>query len=235
MRSTPIEPLDREIEFLLANERTIEPEPDDFRMRVVERARAELAHHIRNEFPDWHRFSKTRRATVAFAVAAGVMLVAMCAVAFRPLYQRVFGDQVPTARTSRPEARSASSQIPSVAPAIVPEVPTTPTEVPLKAKAAGRTRTAKASETYAIEFALLRPAYQAVARHDFPSALTAIAAHHRRFASGQLAEEREALRVKALLGLGRRAEAQQAASAFRERFPRSVLLRRIESMLDVAP
>ena len=37
-------------------------------------------------------------------------------------------------------------------------------------------------------------------------------------------EEREALHVKALAGLGRRDEARRAAAAFEDRFPRSVLL-----------
>jgi hypothetical protein len=46
-----------------------------------------------------------------------------------------------------------------------------------------------------------------------------------------LSEEREALRVKALLGLGRTAEAQRAGAAFRASFPRSALLGRIEEML----
>jgi hypothetical protein len=46
----------------------------------------------------------------------------------------------------------------------------------------------------------------------------------RQFPKGQLAEEREALRVRSLLGAGRMAEGQSAAAAFANRFPRSVLL-----------
>jgi len=70
-----------------------------------------------------------------------------------------------------------------------------------------------------------------VASHDFNTALSAIAEHQRLFPSGRLAEEREALRVKALLGLGRTAEAQRAGATFRSRFPKSALLGRIEEML----
>ena len=62
-------------------------------------------------------------------------------------------------------------------------------------------------------------------------ALAAIAEHQRRFPSGQLAEEREALRVKALLGLGRMSEAQSAGATFRERFSSSALRERIDEML----
>lgn len=176
--------------------------------------------------------------TVAVAAAAGVMLVALCAVGFHAGYRSSLKDQVPPASTWAPERRILDSQVPAALPDKLPEASpavTTPIERSSKARVAGRAKTATGSETYAVELALLQSAYHAVARRDFTSALPAIAEHQHRFASGQLAEEREALRVKALLGLGRRSEAQRAAFAFRERFPRSVLLRRMESMLDASP
>ena len=74
------------------------------------------------------------------------------------------------------------------------------------------------------ELRLLREARAAVAREDFAAALPPIAEHARRFKNGRLVEEREALRVKALGGLGRTAEARHAAAAFQARFPHSVLL-----------
>jgi len=91
------------------------------------------------------------------------------------------------------------------------------------------------SDVYAMELRILQPAQQAVARGDFGSALAAIADHRRQFPAGRLAEEREALRVKALLGLGRTAEAERAGVAFRSRFPRSALRGRMDEMLDVRP
>jgi len=87
------------------------------------------------------------------------------------------------------------------------------------------------NERYALELKVLQPARAAVARDDFLSALAAIAEHERRFPEGQLAEEREALRVQALLGLQRTEEASRAAAAFRERFPGSVLLSRMRKSL----
>ncbi len=86
-------------------------------------------------------------------------------------------------------------------------------------------------ERYALELKVLQPARAAVARDDFSSALAAIAEHERRFPDGQLAEEREALRVQALLGLQRTEEASRAAAAFGERFPGSVLLSRMRKSL----
>jgi len=82
------------------------------------------------------------------------------------------------------------------------------------------------------ELRLLKQARAAVARDDFGGALGPIAEHTRRFRDGRLVEEREALRVKALAGLGRGSEASRAATSFEARFPKSVLLptvRRISS------
>lgn len=80
------------------------------------------------------------------------------------------------------------------------------------------------------ELRLLRQARDAVARDDFAAALSPIAQHAREFPTGRLAEEREALRVKALVGLGRFSEARRAADGFEARFPRSVLLPAIQRM-----
>jgi hypothetical protein len=76
----------------------------------------------------------------------------------------------------------------------------------------------------------MRQARGAVARGDFAGALSPINEHTRRFKNGRLVEEREALRVKALMGLGRSEEARRAAAAFRSRFPRSVLLPAVGQM-----
>jgi len=88
-------------------------------------------------------------------------------------------------------------------------------------------------DRYALELEVLQPARAALARGDFSSALSSIAEHERRFPNGELTEEREALRVQALSGLGRTEEANRAAAAFRERFPGSVLLSRMQSLRPV--
>jgi hypothetical protein len=74
------------------------------------------------------------------------------------------------------------------------------------------------------ELRLLGRARAAVVRADFAAALPPISEHARRFHEGGLVEEREALRVKALAGLGRHDEARSAADVFARQFPRSVLL-----------
>ena len=237
-----MEPIPPHIESLLANERLIEPVPNALHRRAVERARTVvvqgLRHDSRNDSRSSRWMSRPRRMTVAVAAAASVMLVALCALAFRTFYRSSLENQGPPPRAWTPVPSIPDLPVPTATPkeqsAVVPTV-ATPTERWSKRKIAGRLKITSDNEGYSTEFSLLQPAYQAVARRDFTSALMAIAEHQHRFASGQLAEEREALRVKSLLGLGRRAEAQRAALAFGDRFPRSVLLKRIESMLEAAP
>jgi hypothetical protein len=72
-------------------------------------------------------------------------------------------------------------------------------------------------------------------RGDYTDVLAILAEHERRYPAGRLSEEREVLRVKALVGLGRGGEARRAAASFRLHFPRSVLLRKIDEILASRP
>jgi hypothetical protein len=86
-----------------------------------------------------------------------------------------------------------------------------------------------------MEVRLLEQARMAVAREDFALAIQLLAEHARRFREGRLAEEREALRIRALAGLGRRRDARRAAVEFEATFPRSPLLSTVSQVLDSAP
>ena len=112
---------------------------------------------------------------------------------------------------------------PMLPPAPAAELPPAPVPAPAPAHVPGPRAPSHADAARA-ELRLLRQARAAVAREDHAAALPLIAEHLRRFKNGRLAEEREALRVKALAGAGRIDEAQLAAAAFRVRFSRSVLL-----------
>lgn len=81
-----------------------------------------------------------------------------------------------------------------------------------------------AADTARAELHLLRRARAAVASGNHAAALHSIGRHTRRFAHGRLVEEREALRIRALAGLGRADEARAASREFAALFPRSVLL-----------
>ena len=84
------------------------------------------------------------------------------------------------------------------------------------------------------ELELLERARHSDARGDYVDALATIAAHQRLHPTGRLREEREALRLHALIGLGRAAEARQAAQEFIRDFPHSVLLSSLREMLASA-
>ena len=84
-------------------------------------------------------------------------------------------------------------------------------------------------DPFAVEAELLQRAHLAYARHDFSVALALVEEHARRFWKGPLAEEREALRVESLVGAGFTDEARRRAATFVARFPRSVLLPRVEA------
>ena len=118
-----------------------------------------------------------------------------------------------------------------MAPAEVAEVAQLP-PAPIAAQAPAAPSRGEAARE---ELRLLRQARAAVARTDFAAALPPLTEHARRFKDGRLAEEREALRVKALAGLGRTDEARRAAAAFKARFPRSVLLPIVSQMPSSAP
>jgi hypothetical protein len=55
--------------------------------------------------------------------------------------------------------------------------------------------------------------------------------HSRRFGSGLFGEERELLAIDALVRLARDAVAQERARRFRQRYPNSMHLRRLEGSL----
>jgi hypothetical protein len=220
-----------EMESLFAVERELVPEPDEVRNRVTRRARASLPRTLPVEFAK--RPARPRRVRIGWAAAAVVMLSVVGAIAFHAGYQMKSRSSAAPAPVPIPTHSVVVLTVPVAPPATSP--PTDPKPPPAeprtaKTKPAGSAKSA--GDAYAMELRVLQPAQRAVARQDFASALAAIAEHDRRFPSGKLAEEREALRVKALLGLGRSEDAQRAGAGFRKSFPRSVLGQRVDKMLS---
>lgn len=123
-----------------------------------------------------------------------------------------------------PRAGFRSADLPVADPSLAAaETPSEPA-ASRGAKPAAIANHATPREALPDELRLLAPAREALARRDFGPALAALNEHARRFREGRLVEEREALRVKALAGLGRFKEARAAAAAFRQRFPHSAVL-----------
>jgi hypothetical protein len=84
-------------------------------------------------------------------------------------------------------------------------------------------------DTLGAERSLVDQARSALARKDYASALGALDEHEKRFAHGQLTEERSALKVVALSGAGRADDAHAAAKAFKAKYPDSLLMPLVDS------
>jgi hypothetical protein len=235
-----------QIEALFTLERTLVPEPDEVRHRVCRRARASVPRRLHQDRAVASS-NGPRRPAIGRMAAAAIVLSALCSAAFYAGYSiKVQGAVVPDPPAVTDGVGDVKPGLPGAAPMTVPSAAPVPSCTPvssatapapatrgsLPAKTEPRGGARSEVQAYAMELRLLQPAQQAVARQDYGSALAAIAEHRRRFPSGKLAEEREALRVKALLGLGRDGEAKSAGGAFRERFPQSALRGRLDEMLE---
>lgn len=168
----------------------------------------------------------------ALAAAAALALAGLAAAGVRLLKDPAAeASVVPVTRPNlgpTPRAPVASSPVLTTPPSVEPpssvaSAPRARVAVPTVSAQAELTAPTRARQ-YAIELALLEPARSGIARGDFADALTALLRHRREFPAGQLAEERSALQVRALWGLGRVSQAEAAAAAFRQRYPRSALL-----------
>jgi hypothetical protein len=199
------------VRSLLELERQIAPLPDSTRDRFIMRARAALV-ALGDIRPPPRR---TVRLFPWVAAVVGMVCLGSAAggfAAYRWCFRRpelaVRAERPAHPRLPAPEASAAGTTAAEVLPqALLLGIPVQATD-------------ARQAE----EMGLLEQARVAVSRDDFAGALGPLAAHARRFKHGRLAEEREALRIRALAGLGRRDELRRAAADFRVHFPRSLLV-----------
>jgi hypothetical protein len=219
--------LDPELEAFLERRKIERQAPAELRARALARARAFLAGDVipaarPADATPMVRTRGRRLFRIALAASFAIAGAAVGAVAAR--HDRS-ADVPPIASPERvapaPIGRVTNAGIPST------DGPTPPlARVPLKAPRPTHVgaRGGSAPDPFTAELELLQRAHGAYTRHDFSVALTLVAEHARRFPSGHLAEQREALRVRSLAGAGRGDEARRAAAGFALRFPRSVLL-----------
>ncbi|WP_437774568.1 hypothetical protein [Sorangium sp. So ce1097] len=123
----------------------------------------------------------------------------------------------PRPRASTAAPRAEAEAIPSPG---APSGGAPPSASPASAGAAGEAGT---------EVELLHRAQDALAA-DAGAALALTAEHARRFPTGALGQEREIIAIRALLALGRGAEARARAASLLERFPGSAYRGRLESL-----
>ncbi len=224
MSHAQIPPLAADVAALLASERTIEPQPDSVRRRALLRARAADRWQGRSSAPSavrlW-RWARRAPSVAAMAVAALVVTglgAAVLQATWRPAAPVEAAGSRELSPQPTPPARPLRAR-PS--PVAVPAPEAKEDEEPAKPVASPRSSSTDAGPSG--ELRLLQAARQAILAGNYGTALASLDAHARRYPSGRLTEEREALRVKALRGLGRSDDAQRAASDFRRQFPRSVL------------
>jgi hypothetical protein len=234
---------DASLESLLEHGRALRPVPSSVRARLLERARATSKLRLPQlELLDIAPRRWSLRATAL--VAALVAGVASASLGFSARWSRS-AEQTEPARSSSVLPRGAAQDPPAQpVPERAPDLSAEPSGSAQSAFAAARVVAAdsagaragrpapdaSAPASHAAELELLQRAHKGYTDRDFATALRLVAEHARRFPSGVLSEQREALRVRSLAGAGRNAEAQRAAEVFAKRFPRSVLLPRLQKL-----
>jgi hypothetical protein len=222
MRKSP--PLALGVEALLAPHRGIVALAPSVAARAIARAAAV------SEAPEPVAVHTVGRSQRVFAAAAGVVL-ALGAAAYAG---RIWSD---TTASPRPVVApvTATDSLPRALAPNAADVDVKGTSArraaPPVRRVASRPSMTAVNPTNA-ELQLLRQARQDLTRGDFAGAMAAAGEHARRFRNGALVEEREALRVKSLAGLGRVDDARRAAAEFHARFPHSVLLPTFERMTE---
>jgi hypothetical protein len=95
--------------------------------------------------------------------------------------------------------------------------------------------TGSAPSSLSAERAVLDEARGLMASGDGAGAFALLEEHRHRFARPQLAEEREAIAVQALITMGRNGEARARAERFKATTPNSLFLPAIEASLATIP
>lgn len=165
--------------------------------------------------------------TVLGVCLGGAAIVAAVLVATRPQPKK---DAV---HVERPAAPTISTPAPVTTPDIASTMPVV--DSPPVPAARARMPTKPAQAQLDRERAVLDEARAALRNGDGPTALSAIDRHTRGFARPELAEEREALAVQALVLSARYDEARARAARFRASSPSSLFMPSVEASLASIP
>jgi len=231
---------------LLADERLRPAEDEALKRRVLERARDALSSDRSSGVTPvaagtglWH--SARRGRPRAHLLAAAALAFSGLAVGAVGLYRSGMLATAESRQTRAPQPQPImpAQCSPALSAAVTSNaavtIAATPAVEPSPTAASGRqlahaaavsdvTPSTVVQQQYAVELGLLEPARRALSQRDYGAALAAVARHQREFPQGELSEERDALRVRALWGAGQKASADRAALDFRKRYPKSGLL-----------
>lgn len=223
-------PVSPALSALLSQEKDYAPAPEMIRARLMSRARQAVT-TTGMPVPERRLFWPSRR--LAYAAGAGFVLVTGMAAAYE-LFVRPVPAPPPSAAPRTHLAKPAQPGLPE--PTVPQGLPATEEpEVPALSQTESdlpRRASATKNEARLREIRLLVRARQADARRDYATVLSVAAEHERSFPAGRLSEERQVLRVKALVGLGWADEARRVGGDFRRQFPHSVLRQTVNEMLS---
>ena len=232
--------LSNSVRELLVRERD-RPEDEALKARALTRARAALERPSGVGFREARvaaLHARSRRLVRALPLIAAGLAMAGLAIAGASTYAEQTRERVASLRLTkvtvpraRPLAVGGALLDSALSDSGAREQAPAPRAV-VPAPAAGESTRSPNLKQYSAELALLEPARSSIGQGDYGAALAAIAQHRREFPNGQLSEEREALRVRALWGLGQRPAALAAAKVFRRRYPRSGLLSWLRTQSD---
>lgn len=225
---------------LLARERNV-PEDEALKARALARARlaldagreSNIGLRIQGQWPPAARSRQLWRTLLVIAAAigaAGLAAAQLDAWVTRDARTDPAPATIPPAPLKTSAVRAAP---PSARLAASPSVPESSSASHAAAPPADGTRSA--ARQFTSEVQLLEPARTSIAHRDYAAALVLLAKHQREFPNGELAQEREALRVRALWGEGQQSAAKAAAKAFGKRYPRSALLSWMKNESDDGP
>jgi len=141
----------------------------------------------------------------------------------------------PSTQTTPPSTQTTP---PSTQGKQVEDLPTVPVEeVATKAAAPAPIRRGREAAALDDEVAIIDSARAALAAKRPEAALARVETYQRRFRSGHLTEEANALEIQALAAMGRRDEAKSKGKRFFASYPGSAYGRRVQSVLasEVAP
>lgn len=167
---------------------------------------------------------RPRSLRTLWLVAAAVTLAGIAAAASLGAMTWRANEAPPPVPAARTRGTSAVPELPPKPAAVSASASAEPAPEPRAPQISNDSVRTPGPQSYADELALLEPARSGISHGDYAAALSVLARHRREFPNGQLVEEREALRVRALWGLGQKSAARSAAKAFRKRYPRSALL-----------
>jgi hypothetical protein len=199
----------------------VQREDDELKARALERARATLQGErwsgVRiSSSEQLAPAARTRFSRLVLPIAAVLAVAGLASAGMHLAASRAPASGATTVvEPGAPQTPAAPAAATEAEEAIAPVVGSPRVEAHVRPTPA---------QQYALEVAELEPARLGIGRRDYDSALRAIARHRRDYPAGLLAEEREALHVRALWGMGNQSAAKAAAETFRKRYPRSALL-----------